>query len=84
MKKTPYVTEVIGDITNRLQITSGWIDQRFVSRFNPRPAGSLVVAALELAFRVMDHSGCGSDCLLAASRKLVPGTFQGTVRMASQ
>jgi len=55
MKKTPLVTEVIGAIPNRLQLAGGWIDQPFVSRFNPRPPGSMVVVALEPTFRVMDR-----------------------------
>jgi hypothetical protein len=40
-EKTPYVTEVIGAIPNRLQTAGGWIDQPFVSRLNPRPPGSM-------------------------------------------
>jgi len=80
-EKTPYVTEVIGAIPNRLQTAGGWIDQPFVSRLNPRPPGSMAVA-LEPAFRVMDRSGCGGGCLLVASREPVPGAFQVTIRIA--
>ncbi|MGA2242021.1 MAG: hypothetical protein ABSH11_08275 [Verrucomicrobiota bacterium] len=85
MKNTPYVTEVIGAIPNRLQLASGWIDQPFVSRLNPPPPGSMVVVTPELVFRVMDRSGCGGGCLLVAlaSRESVPRAFQGTVRIAS-
>jgi hypothetical protein len=82
MKKSPYVTEVIGDIPNRLQLAGGWIDQPFISRVNPQPAGSMIVVALEPTFRVMDRSGCGGGYLLVASRKPVPGAFQVTVQIA--
>ena len=83
MKKPPLVTEVIGAISNRLQLAGGWIDQPFVSRFNPRPPGSMVVVALEPTFRVIDRAGCGGGYLLVASRKPVPGAFQVTIRIAS-
>src|ERR1039457_5115832 len=68
MKKTPFVTEVIGAIPNRLQLAGGWIDQPFVSRLNPRPPGSMVVVALEPTFRVMDRSGCASGTRAVATK----------------
>ena len=68
MKKPPLVTEVIGAIPNRLQLAGGWIDQPFVSRFNPRPPGSMVVVALEPTFRVMDRSGCASGTRAVATK----------------
>ena len=82
MKKSQFVAEVIGAIPKRLQLASGWIDQPFVSRLNPRPPGSMVVVALEPTFRVMDRSGYGGGYLLAASRESVPGAFPVTVRIA--
>ena len=68
MKKPPLVTEVIGAIPNSLQLAGGWIDQPFVSRFNPRPPGSMVVVALEPTFRVMDRSGCASGTRAVATK----------------
>ena len=68
MKKPPLVAEVIGAIPNRLQLAGGWIDQPFVSRFNPRPPGSMVVVALEPPFRVMDRSGCASGTRAVATK----------------
>jgi hypothetical protein len=68
MKKPPLVAEVIGAIPNRLQLAGGWIDQPFVSRFNPRPPGSMVVVALEPTFRVMDRSGCASGTRAVATK----------------
>src|ERR1017187_10997299 len=68
MKKTPFVTEVIGAIPNRLQLAGGWIDQPFVSKLNPKPPGSMVVVALEPTFRVMDRSGCASSTRAVATR----------------
>lgn len=62
MKKqnTPFVTEAIGAIPNRLQLAGGWIDQPLISRLNPQPPGSMVVVALEPTFRIMARSGCAS------------------------
>ena len=68
MKRSPFVTEVIGAIPNRLQLAGGWIDQPFVSRLNPRPPGSMVVVALEPTFRVMDRAGCASGTRAIATR----------------
>jgi hypothetical protein len=80
MKKSPFVTEVIGAIPKRLQLAGGWIDQPFISRLNPQPPGSMVVAALEPTFRVMDRSGGGYR--LVTSREPVPGAFRVTIRIA--
>ncbi len=54
------ITRVIGSIPNRIALAGGWIDQPFVSRLNPKPPGSMVVASLQPTFRVMDRAGCAS------------------------
>ncbi len=59
---------VIGQIPNRLALAGGWIDQPFVSRLNPEPPGSMVVAALEPTFRVMDRSGFASGTRAIAAK----------------
>lgn len=59
MKPSP-VAKYLGSIPNRLQLAGGWIDQPFVSRHNPKPPGSMVVAQIEPDFRPMDRSGIAS------------------------
>ena len=59
MKSSP-VARLLGSIPNRLQLAGGWIDQPFVSRHNPNPPGSMVVAQIEPDFRPMDRSGIAS------------------------
>jgi hypothetical protein len=54
------VQKLLGFIPNRLQLAGGWIDQPFVSRHNPKPPGSMVVAQIEPDFRPMDRSGIAS------------------------
>jgi hypothetical protein len=58
--KTTPVGKLLGSIPNRLQLAGGWIDQPFVSRHNPKPPGSMVVAQIEPDFRPMDRSGIAS------------------------
>lgn len=62
------ITEVIGKIPYRLALAGGWIDQPFVSRFNPSPPGSMVVVAVEPAFRFMDRAGISSGTREIATR----------------
>ena len=64
----PFVAKVLGSIPNRLALAGGWIDQPFVSRLNPKPPGSMVVVALEPAFRMMDRSGCASGTRAVAMK----------------
>jgi hypothetical protein len=54
------VAKLLGSIPYRLQLAGGWIDQPFVSRNNPQPPGSMVVAQIEPDFRPMDRSGVAS------------------------
>jgi hypothetical protein len=60
-KNKPDITDIIGNIPNRMALAGGWIDQPFISRLNPAPPGSMVVVALEPTFRVMDRSGMSTS-----------------------
>ena len=60
MLKTSAVAKLLGPIPNRLQLAGGWIDQPFVSQYNPKPPGSMVVVQIEPDFRPMDRSGIAS------------------------
>jgi len=62
------VVKYLGAIPNRLQLAGGWIDQPFVSRRNPRPPGSMVVAQIEADFRPMDRSGFASGTRAVAMK----------------
>ncbi len=62
------MTDLIGAIPYRLALAGGWIDQPFVSQHNPRPPGSMVVVAIEPAFRFMDRSGICSSTREVAQR----------------
>ncbi len=53
----PDPTGVIGKIPYRMALAGGWIDQPFVSQYNPSPPGSMVVVGLEPSFRWMNRSG---------------------------
>jgi hypothetical protein len=68
VKKPHFITRVIGNIPNRLQLAGGWIDQPFISRLHTKPPGSMVVVALEPTFRVMDRAGCASGTRAIATR----------------
>lgn len=58
--KTSPVAKYFGTIPNRLQLAGGWIDQPFISQYNPEPPGSMVVVQIEPDFRPMDRSGIAS------------------------
>jgi len=62
------LASVIGRIPYRLALAGGWIDQPFVSRFNPKPPGSMVVVAVEPTFRFMDRSGIATGTREIATR----------------
>jgi hypothetical protein len=65
-KKKSRITDIIGHIQYRLALAGGWIDQPFMSKHNPSPPGSMVVAAVEPEFRFMDRAGiCGSTRSIA-------------------
>jgi hypothetical protein len=54
------ITSIISRIPQRMALAGGWIDQPFLSRLNPAPPGSMVVAALEPTMRFMDRAGMAS------------------------
>ena len=64
----PPIARVLGSIPNRLQLAGGWIDQPFVSRHNPKPPGSMVVAQIEPDFPPMDRSGLATGTRAVAMR----------------
>ncbi|HUJ44083.1 MAG TPA: hypothetical protein VLW52_10790 [Opitutaceae bacterium] len=66
------ITDAIGDFPYRLQLAGGWIDQPFVSRFNPTPPGSMVVVSLRPIFHLMDRAGMATGSRKIA-RRLWPG-----------
>lgn len=68
MKTESAVVRLLGDIPHRLQLAGGWIDQPFVSRYNPKPPGSMVVVQIEPDFRPMDRSGFASGTRSVAMR----------------
>lgn len=64
---TRAIRKALGPIPYRLQLAGGWIDQPFVSRLNPAPPGSMVVAQIEAQFRPMDRSGLATGTRAVAS-----------------
>ena len=62
---------LIGRIPYRMAFAGGWIDQPFVSRNNPEPAGSMVVVAIEPDFRWMDRCGMATSTRAVATRQLM-------------
>ncbi len=79
------ITSVIGEMPYRMALAGGWIDQPFVSRHNPQPPGSMVVVALEPAFRWMDRCGMAGGTRDVATR-LWKGTLPrgDTARLVRQ
>ncbi len=55
------ITSLISEIPYRMAFAGGWIDQPFVSKFNPTPPGSMVVVGLEPTFRYMDRCGMATS-----------------------
>jgi hypothetical protein len=64
----PDIEQIIGHIPYRLALAGGWIDQPFISRLNPTPPGSMVVAAVRPQFRFMDRCGMGTSTRVVAAR----------------
>ena len=61
-------TDVIGKIPYRMAFAGGWIDQPFVSQFNPEPPGSMVVVSIEPTIRFMDRCGMATSTREVAKR----------------
>ena len=57
MHSSSRLSEVIGDFPYRIALAGGWIDQPFMSRLNPNPAGSMVVVGVEPTFFWMERAG---------------------------
>ena len=55
------IRDLIGAIPYRMSFAGGWIDQPFVSQYNPAPPGSMVVVALEPIFLFMNRCGMGTS-----------------------
>ena len=68
MQASIAITSLISEIPYRMALAGGWIDQPFVSKFNPTPPGSMVVVGLEPAFRYMDRSGMATSTREVASK----------------
>ena len=68
---------MIGSIPYRMALAGGWIDQPFMSRVNPDPTGSMVVACLEPDRFYMERCGMATGTRNAARRlwgsRLPPG-----------
>jgi len=62
------LTSIIGALPYRMAFAGGWIDQPFVSRLNPAPPGSMVVAAIQPTCRFMDRCGMGTSTRKVALR----------------
>ena len=62
------IGELIGALPYRLALAGGWIDQPFVSRLDPEPPGSMVVASLEPSFRFLDRAGIATSTRRVALR----------------
>src|SRR5512133_522174 len=62
------ITGLIGKIPYRMALAGGWIDQPFVSQYNPNPPGSMVVVGLEPTFRFMDRCGMGTSTRRVAAQ----------------
>ncbi len=74
VEKPPVVTDAIGTIPYRMALAGGWIDQPFVSRFNPDPPGSMVVVGLEPICRFMDRAG-----MATSTRKTAENLWDGVL-----
>lgn len=68
MKQSEPLRRYLGALPHRLQLAGGWIDQPFVSRYNPKPPGSMVVVQIEPDFRPMDRSGIASGTRAVAMK----------------
>ena len=55
------ITDIIGGMPYRMALAGGWIDQPFISRFNPSPPGAMLVVSLQPAFRFMDRAGMATS-----------------------
>lgn len=68
------LADVIGAIPYRMALAGGWIDQPFVSRWNPAPPGSMVVVSLEPTCRFMERAG-----IATGTRKVALQLWNGRI-----
>ena len=68
------ITDVIGKLPYRIAFAGGWIDQPFVSKYNPTPPGSMVVVGLQPTIRFMNRCGMGTS-----TRKLASQIWNGSI-----
>jgi hypothetical protein len=61
MIQTPNLADVITGFPYRLALAGGWIDQPFVSRYDPDPPGSMVVVSVEPVNHYMERSGIATS-----------------------
>jgi len=64
----------IGTFPYRMALAGGWIDQPFVSKFNPAPPGSMVVVGLEPTCRFMDRAG-----MATSTRRIAQELWNGSL-----
>ncbi len=60
--------DIIGYLPYRMALAGGWIDQPFVSRHDPSPPGSMVVASLEPFMKFMDRCGMATGTRYVAMK----------------
>ena len=53
--------DIIDKLPYRMAFAGGWIDQPFISAYNPSPPGAMVVVSLEPSIRFMDRCGMGTS-----------------------
>jgi len=74
LKRYRDIRKVISEIPYRLALAGGWIDQPFVSKFDPSPPGSMVVVSLEPNFYFMDRAG-----MATSTRKVAGELWNGVL-----
>jgi hypothetical protein len=62
------ITDIVGRFPYRISLAGGWIDQPFVSRLDPDPPGSMVVASLEPDIPFMERCGFATSTRRVAIR----------------
>jgi len=62
------ITDIVGRFPYRIALAGGWIDQPFVSRLDPEPPGSMVVASLEPEIPFMERCGFATSTRRVAIR----------------
>ncbi|MCO6451408.1 MAG: hypothetical protein J5I90_11535 [Caldilineales bacterium] len=71
------LTDIIGRLPYRMAFAGGWIDQPYVSQYNPNPPGSMVVVAIEPTSRFMDRCGMGTSTRKVAAALWPHGLPEG-------